>query len=121
MDFRLGVHLESDPIDLVNIPDPEAEEQIQSLHLSALQQQPPLPMLTTHGHALRPRSVGNICNIVHQAQPVTAPSAGAVPTSSYGMGHTDGGRRNITVKTMGSKAKNLKDVGLGIQTALQSR
>jgi len=31
MDFRLGVHLESDPIDLVNIPDPEVEEQIQSL------------------------------------------------------------------------------------------
>ena len=116
MDFRLGLHLESNPIDLVNIPDPEVEEQIPSPHLSptnetALQQQPPLPPLTTHGHALRPRSVGNICNIVLQAQPVTAPPVVPVPTSSYGLGHTDGGRRDITVKTKGSKAKPLKDVG----------
>ena len=46
MDFRLGLHLESNPIDLVNIPDPEVEEQIPSPHLSptnetALQQQSP--------------------------------------------------------------------------------
>ena len=31
--------------------------------------------------------------------------------SSYGLGHTDGGRRDVVLKSKGSGAKTLKDVG----------
>ncbi len=74
------------------------------VHRTAFHQKQSLPPHTTFGHALRPRCVANKCNNVHQFQPVTTPSAGAVPISSYGLGR----RRDITVKTKGSRAKTIK-------------
>ena len=52
------------------------------------------------------------CNIDHV--PVVKPKMKPVDPlrlSSYGLGHTDGGRRDVVLKSKGSGAKTLKDVG----------
>jgi ribonuclease HI len=111
-DFRLGTHSRTNAIDLSEA-DADVVPDADALGVPITDQPLPLAPLTVQNRQLRCRltKVGQ-CNVDHV--PVVKSKArleDPLRLSSYGLGHTDGGRRDVVLKSKGSRAQTLKDVG----------